>query len=150
MIAETLLVDTHVWFWWATGDDRLKGTKALRALEASSQENRVFLSVISLWEVGMLSAKGRLHLFPDVRQWVDRALRETSVQLAPLTGHGALASTCLPGEFHGDPADRIRPLPRRQALCWLPPTPASFAIAPAATPLFSPCKSILTHLAPFF
>lgn len=107
MHAETLLVDTHVWFWWATGDDRLKGTKALRALEASAQEEKVLLSVISLWEVGMLCAKGRLQLYPDVRQWVDRALAETSVKIVPLTVHGALASTSLPGEFHGDPADRI-------------------------------------------
>lgn len=107
MPAEKLLLDTHVLIWWATGDDRLKGTKALRALEASAREDRVFLSVISLWEVGMLSAKDRLHLSPNVRQWVDRALMETSVQVAPLTVHGALASTNLPGEFHGDPADRI-------------------------------------------
>lgn len=107
MPAEKLLVDTHVWFWWATGDDRLKGTKALRALEASAREDRVFLSVISLWEMGMLAAKGRLLFHPDVRQWVDRALLETSVQVVPLTVPGALASTNLPGEFHGDPADRI-------------------------------------------
>ena len=107
MIAEKLLVDTHVWFWWTTGDDRLKGTKALRVLEASALKDRVFLSIISLWEVGMLSAKGRLNLYPDVRQWVDRALMETAVKIVPLTIHGALASTNLPGEFHGDPADRI-------------------------------------------
>ena len=55
----------------------------------------------------MLSVKGRLDLSPNVRQWVDRALMETSVQIAPLTVQGALASTNLPGEFHGDPADRI-------------------------------------------
>ena len=107
MPGEKLLLDTHVWLWWATGNDRLKGTKALRALESASRENRVFLSVISLWEIGMLSAKGRLDLSPNVRQWVDRALMETSVQIAPLTVQGALASTNLPGEFHGDPADRI-------------------------------------------
>lgn len=107
MPGEKLLLDTHVWLWWATGNDRLKGTKALRALESASRENRVFLSVISLWEIGMLSAKGRLDLSPNVRQWVDRALMETSVQIAPLTVPGALASTNLPGEFHGDPADRI-------------------------------------------
>lgn len=107
MPGEKLLLDTHVWLWWATGNDRLKGTKALRALESASRENRVFLSVISLWEIGMLSVKGRLDLSPNVRQWVDRALMETSVQIAPLTVQGALASTNLPGEFHGDPADRI-------------------------------------------
>ena len=107
MPSEKLLLDTHVWLWWATGNDRLKGTKALRALESASRENRVFLSVISLWEIGMLSVKGRLDLSPNVRQWVDRALMETSVQIAPLTVQGALASTNLPGEFHGDPADRI-------------------------------------------
>ena len=107
MPGEKLLLDTHVWLWWATGNDRLKGTKALRALESASRENRVFLSVISLWEIGMLTVKGRLDLSPNVRQWVDRALMETSVQIAPLTVQGALASTNLPGEFHGDPADRI-------------------------------------------
>jgi PIN domain nuclease of toxin-antitoxin system len=104
---EKLLIDTHVWLWWATGNVRLKGTKALRAMEASASRDQVFLSAISLWEVGMLSAKGRIQLYPSVRQWIDRALTETSVQIAPLTARGALAAALLPGEFHGDPADRI-------------------------------------------
>ncbi len=55
----------------------------------------------------MLSAKGRIRLNPDLRQWVDRALTETSVQVAPLSIQGVLASSTLPGGFHGDPADRI-------------------------------------------
>jgi PIN domain nuclease of toxin-antitoxin system len=107
MKTEKILLDTHVWVWWATGDDRLRGTKALRILESSSPSDQVLLSVISIWEVGMLCAKNRLVLDPSPHQWVERALLETSVRVVPLSVRSALESTGLPGDFHGDPADRI-------------------------------------------
>ena len=60
---------------------------------------------ISVWEVGMLEAKGRLVLQPDVRTWVNSAL--LGLRLLPLDAEAALQATRLPGNVHGDPADRI-------------------------------------------
>jgi PIN domain nuclease of toxin-antitoxin system len=63
--------------------------------------------VISVWEVGLLDSKGRISLTMDCERWITEALATPGLQLAPLTPAIALHSTRLPGEFHGDPADRM-------------------------------------------
>jgi PIN domain nuclease of toxin-antitoxin system len=68
---------------------------------------KVLVSAISVWEVGMLEAKGRVRFTVEVGEWVRRALAAPGVHLAPLTPEIALDSTRLPEPVHGDPADRI-------------------------------------------
>jgi PIN domain nuclease of toxin-antitoxin system len=65
------------------------------------------LSVISVWEVALLEAKGRVSLQMDCEAWVRRALAAPGLTLAPLTSEIAIQSTRLPGVLHGDPADRL-------------------------------------------
>jgi len=67
----------------------------------------LLLSVISVWEVGLLDSKGRLDLFTPCEQWVREALATPGLTLVPLTPEIAVLSTRLPGDFHSDPADRI-------------------------------------------
>ena len=67
----------------------------------------MLLSVISVWELGVLEAKGRIRLHMSCDQWVREALATPGLSLAPLTPDIALESSRLPGSFHGDPADRI-------------------------------------------
>lgn len=55
----------------------------------------------------MLEAKGRLTLAADCEKWVREALAAPGVHLAELSPRIAVASTRLPGVFHGDPADRM-------------------------------------------
>lgn len=55
----------------------------------------------------MLDAKGRIRLAKDCLAWVREALGAPGVSLVPLTPEIAVESSRLPGEFHGDPADRI-------------------------------------------
>ena len=70
-------------------------------------EGTLLLSVFSVWELGMLEAKGRIQLSAPCEEWVRKALATRGLTLAPLTPEIALESTRLPGSFHGDPADRI-------------------------------------------
>jgi len=63
--------------------------------------------VMSVWELGMLESKGRIQLGISCTQWVEKALAQPGVALAPLTPAIAIESSNLPGSFHGDPADRI-------------------------------------------
>jgi PIN domain nuclease of toxin-antitoxin system len=65
------------------------------------------VSTISVWEVGMLEAKGRIKLPISCGEWVDQALDAPGIALASISPAIALASSRLPGHFHGDPADRI-------------------------------------------
>ena len=43
----------------------------------------------------------------DIRTWVRTALTKPGISLAQLTPEIAIESSHLPGELHGDPADRI-------------------------------------------
>ena len=101
-----VLLDTHVWVWLMLGDNRL-GNTTLRMLAKAVPDGRLRVSVISVWEVAMLEAKGRLTLAADCESWVREALAAPGIRLAELTPHIAISSTRLPGTFHGDPADRM-------------------------------------------
>lgn len=96
-----IVLDTHAWVWFAA-DDRLLSDAALDAIRKA---DRIGVAAISVWEVGMLCAKGRLQVVPDVREWVNAALRLDKVELLPLSPEVAVLSTEL--ALHGDPADRI-------------------------------------------
>jgi PIN domain nuclease of toxin-antitoxin system len=76
-------------------------------VEQAAARGNVLLSVISVWELGILEAKGRVRLQSPCDQWVREALATPGLSLAPLTPEIALESSRLPGLFHGDPADRI-------------------------------------------
>ncbi len=102
-----VLLDTHVWWWFATGNARLEKSPALREIQEAQNSNKIFISVISVWEIGMLESKGRLQLNQGVQSWIQMALTSPGVRLKELTASIAIESTRLPGVFHPDPADRI-------------------------------------------
>ena len=105
--ARALLLDTHVWLWLMAGDEPLRSSPALRAIEAAIEPRALRVSVISVWEVGMLEAQDRIGLPVGCEAWTRQALNAPGISLAPLTPQVALASSRLPGTIHGDPADRI-------------------------------------------
>ena len=55
----------------------------------------------------MLETKRRITLTTDPLRWVNDALRLPGFSLIPLSPEIAVTSSRLPGDFHGDPADRI-------------------------------------------
>ena len=105
-MTDPVLMDTHVWVWLMLGDNRLSMINR-RMLEEAVSDRRLRVSVISVWEVAMLEAKGRLTLTADCESWVREALAAPGIRLAELTPPIVIASTRLPGVFHGDPADRM-------------------------------------------
>ena len=102
-----LLLDTHIWLWYAEGDgERLRPT-SVRKLDDARKSDGLIVSAISVWEIGMHAARGRIQLAVPLRDWVDRALSVPGIRLAPLDAAVAAESTLLPGEPHADPADRL-------------------------------------------
>ncbi len=101
-----ILLDTHVWVWMMNGSTRLS-KEFVRVCERAVETNRIFLSPLSIWELGMLVQKGRVELETDSLEWVDRSLELSKIQLCPLSPRIAIQSTRLPGEIHGDPVDRL-------------------------------------------
>ena len=99
-----LLIDTHYWIWLQAGSrDRLT-LPNLDLVREASGGRCLLLSIMSVWELGMLEAKGRVHLHTTCAQWVEEALAMPGLSLAPITPAIAIESTRLPGSFHGDQA----------------------------------------------
>ena len=101
-----LLLDTHSWLWLAN-DDRKLGKSARTAITSGAADDALYLSPISLWEIALKSARGKLQLDMPLKTWVRRALNLTRVHLAPITPEIACDCAELPSSFHGDPADRL-------------------------------------------
>ena len=101
------LQDTHVWIWLINGETKIRNGPLGRLFREKAFSIRLLVSVMSVWEVGMLEAKGRLEFPLGCSEWVRKALRAPGVALVPITPEVAVASSRLAGEFHGDPVDRI-------------------------------------------
>ena len=98
-----LLLDTHIWLWSLLEPKRLS-RKVARELERPG--NELWLSPVSVWEVLILSDKGRIVLEGGATAWIESALLAAPLREAPFTNEVALATArvCLP---HRDPADRF-------------------------------------------
>ena len=55
----------------------------------------------------MLAAKNRITLTGNTLDWINEALSGPGISIYPLTPEIAYESSNLPGDFHGDPADRM-------------------------------------------
>jgi len=102
-----LILDTHVLIWLVNGTEGQLKEALVADVDAASRLGRLSISAISIWEVAMLDAKGRIHLGQDCLSWVRSAVRRAGIQTVPLLPEIAVDSTRLPGEPHGDPADRL-------------------------------------------
>lgn len=91
----SLLLDTHVLLWLASDDPRLGS--ATRAAVARAD---VLVSAISLWEIAIKQAAGRLTAPPAAA-----LLADAMVTVLALNGEHAIAAGALPGH-HRDPFDR--------------------------------------------
>ncbi len=98
-----LLLDTHAFIWWDKAPDRLSG-RAMRALTRPSSE--LFLSVVSLWEMAVKAAAGKLELHGTVRSRVEAQVQQNSFRMLPVEPAHVWALDDLPGD-RGDPFDRM-------------------------------------------
>lgn len=101
-----VLLDTCAVIW--LGSDGELAAAAVRAIDEAAMDGGVFVSPISAWEIGLLTARGRLRLSAEPVKWW-RRLTDTGVQVAPLSPDILIASSYLPApnEQLRDPADRI-------------------------------------------
>jgi PIN domain nuclease of toxin-antitoxin system len=98
-----LLLDTHIWIWYLSGNPRLSATLQIAIAEDT---NELWLSPISIWEALLLAEKGRIVLEPNPTQWVQNSLKQLDTREAPLSNEVAILSRQL-DLVHQDPADRF-------------------------------------------
>ena len=98
-----LLLDTHIWLWYALGEKDLSENLHQVMSEPNTQ---LWLSPISVWETLILVEKGRIQLNSEPKTWIQKYLRLLNLKEARLTYEIAILSRQL--EFvHQDPADRF-------------------------------------------
>ena len=105
-VVGVVVLDTHALVWLMQGSERV-GPRSRALIAAAAKADSVFVPAISAWEIAMLVAKDRLALDRDVGEWLDAALGLPGLRLAALDPFVAVDSTRLPGDVHGDPADRL-------------------------------------------
>lgn len=102
----SLLLDTCALIWLMNGE--LDESSARPALATALRAGGLLVSVTSAWEIGLLSrSTARLRFLPDPKTWFTRAVAQPGIRLTPITPDVAIDSSHLPGELHGDPADRL-------------------------------------------
>ena len=101
-----LLLDTCAVMWTAQGDP-LHEPAASELPKACERGESLLVSPITAWEVAMLVAKGRMALALNPDLWFERFCDLPGVTLAAMPPSVLVASTTLPGQTPGDPADRI-------------------------------------------
>jgi len=98
-----LLLDTHIWIWSQLEPEKIKPAVAEAIRDPG---NEVWLSPISVWELQILTEKGRVILDRAADVWARETLQDAPANEAPLTHEIALLSRKV-DLAHEDPADRF-------------------------------------------
>jgi PIN domain nuclease of toxin-antitoxin system len=98
-----ILLDTHVLLWLANAPRRLSTTARKAILEAG--QDGIAISAMTLWELAMIAAKGRVNLTGTVEAFVEKITSRTVIQ--PITVKVAVIASQFPANYPKDPADRL-------------------------------------------
>lgn len=101
-----ILLDTHAWIWFVN-DPRQLSERARDAISEATTKRSIYISSISVWEVALLVATGRLELTIDVQDWIAKSEALPFFTFVPVDNATFLRSVLLPGPLHADPADRV-------------------------------------------
>ena len=100
-----IVLDTHVLIYDALSPARLSA-RARKAIDHGYAERELACCDISLWEIAMLIARGRLDPAMDARQFLDDVIAARDIRVLPITAEIAVLSQSDLFS-HGDPADRL-------------------------------------------
>lgn len=99
----SLLLDTHAFLWFVTGDAKLSDTATSLLADP---DTRVFVSVVSVWELVIKTGTGKLTLSEPIADWWLKNTRENDIEVLDITTEHVLAVDPLP-LHHRDPFDRL-------------------------------------------
>lgn len=99
-----LLVDTHVFLWVLMDPSRL--SERART-ELQDPRHEVHLSAVSLWEISLKHALGKLDLQGITPELLPKEALQSEFKLHPLEPETAATFHRLPKMGHADPFDRM-------------------------------------------
>ncbi len=98
-----VVIDTSALLFWTIDNQNRLSRTASAAIEGAE---RIIVSSISIWEIGVKVNKGRLYIPVSVHEFAHRLLRIDAVEVIPVGIETWLKSVELQWE-HRDPADRV-------------------------------------------
>ncbi len=98
-----LLLDTQCWLWWFAQPERLNEEVIT---QIDDESNELWLSVASVWEMGIKVAIGKLPLPEPLDSYVSSRMVQLGAQSLSITASHAILASALP-LHHRDPFDRM-------------------------------------------
>ncbi len=98
------LIDTHVLL-WAIGNSKELWKKALAILK--DQNNDIYVSSVSLWEIAIKTRLGKLHIEGIQISDLLTIIENLEFELLSMTAEDALGYCTLKENTHKDPFDRM-------------------------------------------
>lgn len=102
-----VVLDTHALIWLVDGREGVFSPAMLVRIEQAARRTEVLVPAIVFWEVAMLDARGRIQLSQPCTVWCEQVQARPGIRIVPPTPAISIDGTRLPGNFHGDPADRM-------------------------------------------
>ncbi len=104
-LVEKITLDTHIIIWYSEG---IKLTEEqVSMIDNARDNNSLFISSISIWEIAMLFTKGKTVFSMSLNELIEKILSIPGLNVIDLSIPILLESTTLPNFEHKDPADRL-------------------------------------------
>jgi PIN domain nuclease of toxin-antitoxin system len=101
-----ILLDTHVLLWMVSSPGKLTRA-AVREIRKAHSEGGCAIASISLWELGMLFAKGRLRASGTIEASIREIVDSAAVNVLEITPDIAGLAMAFPESYPKDPGDRL-------------------------------------------
>ncbi|MHB1936054.1 MAG: type II toxin-antitoxin system VapC family toxin [Acidobacteriaceae bacterium] len=99
------MLDTHVLVWLAFNPEKVSRQATSVVQHARNQHGGLAISAVTLYEIAMLAAKGRIDLRTSAESFLDEI--ETQFVVKPITSRICAETMRLPDAYPRDPMDRL-------------------------------------------
>ena len=103
---DRVLLDTCALIWFSIGHPRMSDENA-KYIQNAAEEDRLFVSVISLWELGYLQRKQKIQIEVPYKQFWDFAKARINLKSIPINDAIVVQFHALHDQLHNDPGDRF-------------------------------------------
>ncbi len=101
-----ILLDTHVLLWMVSSPGKLSGA-AVREIRRAQRECGCAIASISLWELAVLFARGRLRASGTIEASIREIVDSAMVSVLEITAEISGLAMAFPETYPKDPGDRL-------------------------------------------
>ncbi|WP_013325736.1 type II toxin-antitoxin system VapC family toxin [Gloeothece verrucosa] len=98
-----LLIDTHAFLWFFSGDPKLSNTARILMEDIKCQK---LISIATVWEIAIKQSKNKLTLALPIEDYIQQKVKLEDFELWPISLSHLFVISTLPFH-HNDPFDRL-------------------------------------------